>query len=184
MSTASRPPNDRCRPVATSTGSGLWTPGSGATPAMRLSPFIDEYLLPVPEDALGAEDHEQHHPDTDEHQFDLSGGGRRQEIRDPGDVGLSIDHEGVDREEHELEGDSTDDRSENRPCTAEDDDDVEDERDLRQIGIGCHVLLLDGEEDACDACDRTADHQRLELVCDDVLAYTHLRAHETVLDLV
>src|SRR5690606_12182936 len=123
-STAWRPPKAFRSPSTISTGSGLGTPGTGATSESICPPFPS-----ASQESLRSIDHQQHQSHTHEDVFDQPGLSRCQQITDPADIRLQLRHKGVDREEEEVENGGAEDRSPDGARPSEDHDHIEDEAD-------------------------------------------------------
>src|SRR5439155_10444336 len=122
-STAARPPKSRRTRSTVSNGSGLATPGSGATsPKTPVLTLIDELLLSAPQDALGTECHEQHQAQAHEGEADRPHVGGVQE-RDVA-VGDRLGEEPVGALEEEPEEHGSEDGAEHTGRPAHDHHDV------------------------------------------------------------
>src|SRR4029079_6183477 len=132
-STAVRPPNVRRTPSATTIGSGLETPGSASSPARALrassaeilvaavgvSAGIERDLLPVAEDPLRSEDHQQHERQADEHEADVGGLVGVHEARDPR-LGREVGQDAADEGESSPEDHRAHDRGQDAARAAQD----------------------------------------------------------------
>src|SRR5690606_40718762 len=106
------PPKERATPSTTRMGSGLATPGRGATPVRAAAPSAIDQCLPAgAEHSLRSEHQQCHQPQAYEDEPDLGRSGRVEYGADPRHVGLGLSHHTVDEIEEELE----DDGPEHRP---------------------------------------------------------------------
>ena len=155
------------------TGSGLGTPGVGATSdsaSDAISALTHELFLADAKHALGSQRHERHQAEPNEHELHLLRVSRVECVAEPS-LGLGLGHEAIEEEEEELEHDRAGDGAKDRACTAENHDHVEEERDSGEESIGGHALLLDDEQHPGHSSQGATNHEALELQEEDVLAH-------------
>src|SRR5918993_1038316 len=177
-STAATPSKRRRTESATRMGSGLATPGSEATPASRSAASAgwcsasgtDRHLPLFAEDAPGAENHQPRKAQADEHQPHLAHLVAHEHRL--GDVvgadGLAQRHVGQLEEEPEDHG--PDHGPEHAGHAAEQQGRVAEEGERGAVVVGLHRLVDDGEHEAAEGAEDTAEDEALHLVRVDVLA--------------
>src|SRR5437879_8606381 len=166
-STAARPPTVRLTWSTRSTESGLAAPGWASTPARAGLTLIEELLLPAPQDALGAERHQQNEPQP--HQRELHGahvGGLEE-----GDVAVvdGLYEQAVHALDQEPEDEGHEDRHQHPGLAPRDHHDVGEEGQHRDVGVGSDGLGGHRQTHPTQGTDDAADHQALELVAEHVL---------------
>src|SRR4051812_9648622 len=173
-STATRPPNVRFTPSTTRIGSGLATPGSGATPSVhevvRASEVTDRHLSPVADDPLWSVDHEEH--DRYAHDDEAQRAHLVGVDEPPGQV-AGVDRfaaQDVDELQRADEHDRADDGAEDARGAAEDEDRERGEREPGRVVVRVHRLLRQREHDAAHRAEDPAEHEALHLVPVRVLA--------------
>src|SRR5918994_6496600 len=169
MSTAVRPPKVRLTPSAIRMGSCFLTPGA-ASPmwspvvltGLEEAVSLDKSkLLPVSEDALWHEYHDQHDRDPNKDESDLTGLHLRHEWEPAGldRTGDEAREEGQQHPEH----DRAEDGPEDGRSPAEEQDRVDEERQ-RRLEVRRHDGTRQHEEDARHGAEQTAEHEALHLV--------------------
>src|SRR6056297_1842930 len=177
--TAVSPPKVRRTWSASTMGSGLGTPGRASIPeraARAASPWapatalllgIERQLPSVTEYALRAEDHQGDQSRAHEHEADIADVGWLQEVDPAGLDGLAEELTGAGQDDPEQ--DRANHGTHDAGCSAEQQDRVGEEGELRSEGVRLDRLLRNCPHDAAEGADDATQDECLEFVGEDVL---------------